>query len=570
LKTAVLIAAFCIIAGVTPAQTSNVPRILSFDETAPRFSLEARFETPLLFSEKCSNLDISGFKSPAPGNISIPIPSYTHSSSATWALGFSYYKGKKRRLGWGIELARSQNDGTLSLNNFNIAYQGTDSRGHIFRQMIASASATGSTAITEHVSLTGYNLPILIKYKQQFSNDFGVVAEGGLVLNLYSRQQYATDALFNYEAAYSTGKDGAYIYDSAMYPGASDWLITKANFLAHNKGGNADQYFAQKYAAGYNVALLAAPATTSGTMDKWFPQLGWVLKLSGFYQMNFRSSLLVGLTCNYREMRQTNTASWMLTNHVGEYSSMLNGLPKITETSIGIQVGVRYAMGGDRDQDRDGVADYKDRCPTVPGMKQYFGCPDTDGDGLPDNADSCPLEWGPECTDGCPDRDGDCVADKYDDCPDEAGLKSLHGCLDRKDYRILPKSDGVSNASEPVVTDVIVTLPPSLTLSTQTVFFDFENERVNRESETVLKSILEVLRNNENILLHISGYADNINIGKALLSFDRAKMLRNYLLRRGAKKERVFVDSHGETQNLQESDPNRGVIFELLLPSVQK
>ena len=38
---------------------------------------------------------------------------------------------------------------------------------------------------------------------------------------------------------------------------------------------------------------------------------------------------------------------------------------------------------GGRDSDKDGIKDKKDKCPEIPGLKEFEGCPDTDGDLIP-------------------------------------------------------------------------------------------------------------------------------------------------------------------------------------------
>ena len=82
------------------------------------------------------------------------------------------------------------------------------------------------------------------------------------------------------------------------------------------------------------------------------------------------------------------------------------------------------------DTDGDGVADKDDACPQVAGLATLMGCPDGDGDGVPDKDDVCPTEAGVAALDGCPDGDGDGVADKDDKCPTEAGVAALMGCPD--------------------------------------------------------------------------------------------------------------------------------------------
>lgn len=83
------------------------------------------------------------------------------------------------------------------------------------------------------------------------------------------------------------------------------------------------------------------------------------------------------------------------------------------------------------DRDGDGVPDAEDECPDIAGLKEFRGCPDRDGDGVPDKDDLCPDQPGPKLTQGCPDRDGDGVMDIQDECPDEHGPVVLNGCPDR-------------------------------------------------------------------------------------------------------------------------------------------
>ncbi|MEO6038118.1 MAG: SUMF1/EgtB/PvdO family nonheme iron enzyme [Saprospiraceae bacterium] len=56
------------------------------------------------------------------------------------------------------------------------------------------------------------------------------------------------------------------------------------------------------------------------------------------------------------------------------------------------------------DSDRDGIADSRDACPTLPGPKTTKGCPDQDGDGIANKDDHCPTLAGIKANNGCPKR----------------------------------------------------------------------------------------------------------------------------------------------------------------------
>jgi outer membrane protein OmpA-like peptidoglycan-associated protein len=97
--------------------------------------------------------------------------------------------------------------------------------------------------------------------------------------------------------------------------------------------------------------------------------------------------------------------------------------------------------GPPRDKDKDKVSDKKDKCPTVPGVWEFMGCPDIDGDHIPDADDKCPTVPGLKELQGCPDKDGDGITDLEDKCPDDKGTKEFDGCPDRDGDKIIDKDD---------------------------------------------------------------------------------------------------------------------------------
>src|ERR1700760_827033 len=139
------------------------------------------------------------------------------------------------------------------------------------------------------------------------------------------------------------------------------------------------------------------------------------------------------------------------------------------------------------DSDGDGVNDEEDSCPTVPGLKQFHGCPDTDGDGIPDNLDKCPTVAGVAAYQGCPvpDRDHDGVPDDEDLCPDEAGPASSKGC--------------------PVEKVVL-----HITAEFKNILFDYGKATIRKESDTILLHAASVMNEQiPNSNFYIDGYTDN-------------------------------------------------------------
>ena len=106
----------------------------------------------------------------------------------------------------------------------------------------------------------------------------------------------------------------------------------------------------------------------------------------------------------------------------------------------------------DRDDDRDGIKNCKDRCPDVFGTTANNGCPpenpppthcdrDDDGDRIKNCKDKCPNVFGTTSNNGCPkdpppppycdrDDDGDGIKNCKDKCPNVFGTTANNGCLE--------------------------------------------------------------------------------------------------------------------------------------------
>jgi len=111
------------------------------------------------------------------------------------------------------------------------------------------------------------------------------------------------------------------------------------------------------------------------------------------------------------------------------------------------------AFNGCPDTDGDGIIDGEDDCPDVKGTLAFKGCPDTDGDGIMDSKDDCPTVKGVKEFKGCPDTDGDGIADKEDECPTVFGIKAFNGCPDSDEDGVADKSDACPNTPKDAKVD---------------------------------------------------------------------------------------------------------------------
>ncbi|MBT3588259.1 MAG: OmpA family protein [Flavobacteriaceae bacterium] len=196
-------------------------------------------------------------------------------------------------------------------------------------------------------------------------------------------------------------------------------------------------------------------------------------------------------------------------------------------------------FNGCPDTDGDGIPDILDACPLIPGLPEFDGCPDTDGDGLPDNLDECPLVPGPIANNGCPwaDGDGDGVWDKDDKCPDLSGTVANDGC--------------------PEVTESVKT---ALNTNAKTVLFNVDKATILEESSEVLDNIVDIMNDYPTANFLIEGHCDSYGSVELnnKLSEDRAKSVENYLQSKGIADERLTSKGFGKSNPLYTNKTREG------------
>ena len=202
----------------------------------------------------------------------------------------------------------------------------------------------------------------------------------------------------------------------------------------------------------------------------------------------------------------------------------------------------------DPDNDGDGILDIFDRCPNQPedfdGWEDEDGCPDfdNDGDGIPDEEDDCPNQPGPLANRGCPvnDRDGDGIADDIDQCPDEP--ETYNDYLD---------DDGCPDT------------PPEKVRVTRTrieinepINFETGSASIMGDSQSILRSVLAVLKDASTSRVRIEGHTDNVgdDASNQRLSEERAKSVRAWLIRNGVDASRLESVGFGPNRPI---DTNR-------------
>ncbi|KYG74922.1 thrombospondin type 3 repeat-containing protein [Roseivirga ehrenbergii] len=212
-------------------------------------------------------------------------------------------------------------------------------------------------------------------------------------------------------------------------------------------------------------------------------------------------------------------------------------------------LGLSFSVSNKPDSDKDGVLDENDACPNEYGEKDNYGCPypDTDSNGVLDKDDECPLEAGD--MNGCPDDDGDGIINVEDKCPEIAGLKEFGGCPDTDGDGIedsldaCPEKAGIDGGC------------PQLELPIKIVHFKFASAEVEKLYHEKLLSLAELMKENPEITLIISGFTDSVDsdVINTRLSAKRAESVKMYLVKAGVESSRMSTNGFGEGNPLADN-----------------
>lgn len=193
------------------------------------------------------------------------------------------------------------------------------------------------------------------------------------------------------------------------------------------------------------------------------------------------------------------------------------------------------------DTDKDGINDEEDKCPTVPGLARYQGCPvpDTDKDGINDEEDKCPTVPGVARYQGCPvpDTDGDGLNDEEDKCPTLAGPRENQGC--------------------PVIPEEV---KKRVDVAAKNILFVTGSYKLVASSYKGLDDVVRIMNENSGMKLSIDGHTDWVGADdyNQTLSENRAGAVRTYIISKGIDESRIVSAGHGETKPIADNKTATG------------
>lgn len=133
-------------------------------------------------------------------------------------------------------------------------------------------------------------------------------------------------------------------------------------------------------------------------------------------------------------------------------------------------------------------------------------------------------------------------------------------------YRAMSTSVDYSTLALPPAKDTLVSFDVNITFelpkvyTLDNVFFDTGKSTLRPESSKELNELAEYMSLKKTLVIEIAGHTDNVGAKEAnqKLSEDRAKTVRDYLLKKSISPERITAKGYGDTQPVASNDTDKG------------
>lgn len=108
--------------------------------------------------------------------------------------------------------------------------------------------------------------------------------------------------------------------------------------------------------------------------------------------------------------------------------------------------------------------------------------------------------------------------------------------------------------------DLEISFQPSKVVVLKNVEFDFNMATIRPSSFSSLNDLAEVMMRKPNLVIEVGGHTDNVGTDESnqVLSQNRANAIKQYLIRKGVKAERIIAVGYGEGMPIADNEREEG------------
>lgn len=479
-------------------------------------------------------------------------------------LNFGYFFGPKKNFGLGTGLQFVSQSYNLNMDKFAIEYQSTDNFGSTFRQGLRA-----NGGVEEKLVARSLGLPVLLLYKKQLNERWGLNLDLGVVFNLWSKTTYTSESNFDYEAIYAFDGNGNPIYDANPVPDPNDWLITKAHYEKVNNDGNVNNYFEGLHQQGYNVGLGVNPDKKEGDVKDYVIQTSFFIQPGVSYRIKPNLALHGQIAYRRLVVEHGNSSNYKTTDTRGSYQTMSDGLNTSTQGLLSASVGIRYYFGSSKPKPAPVTPPVvKEEPKPAPVVVAPAPKPDPAKEKVLVQVKLQDEKYGNPVPGNIIIRKGDVLV--YNGVADASGLSKFY--LDPGYYAVgvtakgyIPAEESLNLlASEKGTSKTIELKQPKiekgLVFKVKAINFETGSDKLTPSSYDILNNMGAMLKEYPQMVIEVAGHTDNVgddNLNLAL-SQKRAEAVKTYLTGKGVNAKQVNAKGYGETKPIADNATDEG------------
>lgn len=245
--------------------------------------------------------------------------------------------GKKTQVGFatGINLQFVNMD--VTLDKYKVEYKGTDASGTTYNRIVSAQN------IEEKVKVRSTIIPVLLRMSLGKGNSVHWHFGAGPVLGIKSTLTSDATASGNFEAVYHRAQSG-FEFDPTGVVGANDWDMTYATVSSRMGDANAQTYFANHKAAGFDIAYNKAYNEKSEDYS-YNIKAAWMITAAAGWHLGAKSELTVGLSYVASTLNRTGATKYAMFDKTSDkYKSLMETSSEIKNSTINLLVGIRFLL----------------------------------------------------------------------------------------------------------------------------------------------------------------------------------------------------------------------------------
>ncbi len=245
--------------------------------------------------------------------------------------------GKGTQFGFALGILYQSSRSELKLDDYRVEYAAVDAAGVSYNRIVEG------TNVEEKIKIRNTTMPLLLRLSlgkgEKLHWHFGV----GPVFSLKTKVTSSATALGNFEAVYHRNQN-QFAFDPTGNIDDEDWVMTYDAVSALSGEANADLYFQNHQAAGFDIAH-KKEFSENEKAYVFNLKSAFLISASAGLSLSPKSELTLGLQYVTSKMTRDGEARYaMFSSTTDDYSSLMEASSQMKTNSFNLLVGIRFLL----------------------------------------------------------------------------------------------------------------------------------------------------------------------------------------------------------------------------------